>query len=208
MLDSKKKIMLLLGVYSILIISLFLLTLFLSRNKKTSLSPSPIATPTSFPIVTTIPLPDKTQLGFKGIYPGIDTEKSVLKKLGAPVKTELKNETKILYYPTTTKSEYFFNKIYVSKNVDLVLQEITKDDNVGKYEDFISRFSKEPDGVLYDQKNQDFQWYVFSKNGIALLANNAGFILTIQYFPPMEFENYLKTIAKDLSLSKDPPSQF
>lgn len=189
--------------FLILALSIFFTFVFLLAPKDTKKTPpsEPVPTPIQLPTV-----PYQTGSDFRGIIPGSSSESNVISKLGQPIKVGVENEKKVLFY--STRSEYRFNKIFVlDSRVEYVTHAIIDDSEVGKYDDFLKKFPEGPNGIAYDSGNRSYVWYVFSAHGVAVFANPAGYILEVQYFPPMSFDGYLNSVAKDFSLSTNPPPE-
>lgn len=186
----------------ILILSVTLTFVFLLAPKKnTKTPPAPIPIPT--PIKT--PEPSNAESSFHGVTPGLSSENDVVSTLGKPIKTEAQANNTIFYYPTT--SNFLFVKVYISNSTgktEYIIQEVVSTE-AGSYKNYLAKFPEGPNAKLYGPDTNMFWWYVFSERGIAFYTNETGYLLKVEYFKSMSLADYLGTVAKDLSLSPNPP---
>lgn len=198
---KKNKIWLIVILVVLILIPIFILILPVNKNQKEYKIPSSANIPTVI-MTPTIP-PLQRQQNLEKVVPGQSSEQEVAEILGRQFRKGSSQGYTTLYYPLPPTHRE--NVIYVSnETVKYIAEEIPVDNAL--YADFVKQSGTQADGKLYDKSysNAGFFWYVFSKKGIAFLANPyQGYTIQVLRFEPTEYANFLNTTAKQFSITAE-----
>lgn len=145
---------------------------------------------------------DKDYSRLNKIVPGKSTLDDVEKINGLPAKISIVGDKTYLYYSTPSKD--ITNKVLVRYGVVVYALENVFSLYRGKYSDYVTKFGN-PELNLYSGSAEDYPWYVFLKNGVAIQSSN-NYVVTIVYFAPQNETNFMHNIASELGLTKSQPS--
>lgn len=181
--------------FSVLIIGIILLVVFLLLQKK----PSPQTTQKPLPVSSDF---SKSYSKFNYLKPGKSTYEDVVKLNGYPLSASTFGEKTYLYYPTPSKNDR--NVILLSNKIVVYALENVYGDYRGKYLDYVGTYVT-PSLTLYTSDSVNgLNWYVFLDKGIAIESNQID-ITKILYFIAQDKNSFITSVATDLGLSETAP---
>lgn len=137
------------------------------------------------------------------IVPGETTTDEVKQKLGDPKSEAEFNDQTILNYDK--KGAIWKDQVYTSEGkVTLVTEQMTKTDARTK-KAFFDIFG-EPEVTLYGPYSPSIDMYGYPSKGFAILGRSySDLLFQIWYFPKMDKDIFINSLAKDFDYTTTPP---